>query len=340
MGSASGDSGKSRSVLDPYCTELQRLASTLCGVLDVAERRSDLTAEGDADALSRLTGIVADLARRFERFRATLPVRGAAPQGSARDHAGAPPAIETLAAPAVQASLAETMTASSTARRQEFLQWLEAAPKPGGKRAAGPGAPRGGPGVRTGPAGGSPPTLGGAQGLLAALTARVGVESPMKGTIDSMPIPRVFELLVRLQRTGCLHVRTAGEHLRFVLVEGMIVATATDNQPQDQRLGELLRHLGLIPRRHLQTLVERAEREQRPLGALLVDEQLVSIAQLTRALTIQVQARFERAFKAKEGAYLFVPDSGQRVDDRLRVDARALLADLGEPRATPTTPSN
>ncbi|MBI5853260.1 MAG: hypothetical protein HZB39_19805 [Planctomycetes bacterium] len=302
----------SPSVLDPYVAELERLSATLCGVLDVAARRSDLTSPTDALAIARIAALVEELSRRCAEPAA--PGRRAVAANARTD-------LQSLSADAVHASLAESVQSRSAARRDEFVQWLGSAPPIRGIKGA-PGAPR-----ATAPSSGvsrTPRTLGKDE-LLPWLMRRAG-NPPMNGTTDAMSAQTLFEHLVRNGRTGCLHLRTPDEHLRFVFVEGMIVATATDDQGTDQRLGEILRGLGLLPERHLATMVARAEREERPLGALLVAEQLLSIAQLKKALTIQVQARFERAFQTGFAAFAFVADAGVRVDDNLRVDARALVS--------------
>ncbi|MFO1052163.1 MAG: hypothetical protein U1F36_08105 [Planctomycetota bacterium] len=354
----------SNSVLEAYCVELRRLASTITGFLEVAERRSDLASPNDAIALAEMTGIVDDLARRLSahaaRTHTALPAGFVAPQARPTDAPAAAASdphartIEALAGPAVQGSVGETVGGTFGLRQHEYAHWFSLQSKPTSGRAAPvPGAPRdiapppqrpastaanrsepnSAPLVRA-------PAALASQDLLSHLLGTVGGEVAMKGTSESMAMPLVFDFLVRLKRTGCLHVRTSTEHLRFVFAEGMIVATATDNQPSGQRIGEILRQLGLLPRRHLARLIEKAETEKRPLGRLLVDEQLVTIPQITKALTIQVQARFERAFGAGRAAFAFVPNSGSRIDDRLCVDARSLLTEMrrrtGQDNAPPT----
>lgn len=312
MASESTGTTTSPSVLDPYVAELERLATTLCGVLDVAARRSDLTSPTDALAIARIAALVDELSRRCAE-------PGTSGRRSVTANAGTD--LQSLSTDAVHASLAESVQSRSAARRDEFVQWLGSVPPVRGSKGA-PGAPR-----ATAPNSSEARrqrTLG-TDELLPWLMRRVG-DAPMNGTTDAMSVQTLFEHLVRNGRTGCLHLRMPDEHLRFVFVEGMIVATATDDQSTDQRLGEILRGLGLLPERHLATMVARADREERPLGALLVAEQLLSIAQLKKALTIQVQARFERAFQAKFGAFAFVADAGVRIDDHLRVDAKALVA--------------
>lgn len=320
------------SILDAYGSEVRQLAGTIAGFLDVAERRSDLTSAEDVRSLAEIGETVAALQRRLIAYE--LHIESSSGARALRteptaDTAPTPPSLAhrlvALAAPAVHGSLAETLGAKTVSREEEMRQWFAAPARPAA-RPARPGEPR----KVAAPARSAEQRL---NDLLASLDSKV----VMKGTTNTNPMPEVFDLLVRLSKTGCLRVRTLDEQLSFVFAAGMIVATASDNQPTDQYLGEILRQLGLVHRRHITRLVASAQRESKPLGRLLVDEQLLTIPQITKALTVQVQARFARAFASNNAAFAFVADVGTRIDDRISVDASALLAQLrgdsGSPEA-------
>jgi hypothetical protein len=346
------------SALQAYAAEFGRLSEAIVAFLDIMARRSDLSSPNDGRTLEELSASLEQLSKRVQQHRtrstgqtvgpapspapafATTPQSPDTPSESSSDLGEVRRRLTALAGPALHATVADSIAGGFVDRGTEYSSWVQrtmAKPStpgaPGqGRSAARPPAPT--PLARSAASNPSAhPSAPGQrtladleQSLLAVLTA----EPTLRGTSQSMPLPRVFDLLVRFRRTGCLHVRSTDEHLRFVFVEGMVVATSSDNQPIAQRLGEILEQMGIIPRRHLQSLLDRSVREQKPLGRLLVDEQFLSIPQLVRAVTIQVHARLERAYYATRAAFAFVPTTGELIDDHVRVNAAAVLSDLKE----------
>lgn len=346
------------SALQAYAAEFGRLSEAIVAFLDIMSRRSDLSSPSDGRTLEELSANLEQLAKRVKQHRTqstgqvvgpapspapafeTTPQSTDTPPESSSDLGEVRRRLTALAGPAVHATVADSIVGGFVDRGTEYSSWVQrTTAKPSVSHAPGQGrsagrAPAPSPGARSSasnssahPSAPGPRTLADLeQSLLSVLQA----EPTLRGTSQSMPLPRVFDLLVRFRRTGCLHVRTTDEHLRFVFVEGMVVATSSDNQPIAQRLGQILEQMGIIPRRHLQALLDRSVREQKPLGRLLVDEQFLSIPQLVRALTIQVHARLERAYYATRAAFAFVPSTGELIDDHVRVNAAAVLSDLKE----------
>ncbi|MGE0141885.1 MAG: DUF4388 domain-containing protein [Planctomycetota bacterium] len=359
------------SLLQAYTEEFGRLSEAIVAILDIMDRRSDLNSPSDGQTLTSLSACLAQLSTRVEERRGRAAGQASDGGTSQGTNPTAPPAVSpqtphapaganpelgdmrrrlsALAGPAVHATVADTISGGFLDRGTEYSSWMQrpmAKPKTayttGHSHNAGRTVT---PTPVARPATSGSPTTTSAPGqrtladLEQALLALLKSEPTLRGTSQSMPLPRVFDLLVRFRRTGCLHVRSTDEHLCFVFVDGMVVATSSDNQPIAQRLGEILEQMGVIPRRHLQSLLDRCAREQKPLGRLLVDEQFLSIPQLVRALTIQVHARLERAYYATRAAFAFVPTTGELIDDHVRVNATAVLSDLKErPQDGPGNP--
>lgn len=302
-------------ILEAYCAELQRLATTLCDLLEVAQRRTDLSVGADLAPVLALETTIARLHGRLAAAR-PQPATPAADPAPITDPAQEERTIVELCRSAVDATVAEMLNSRGDGWSADLHALLTAVTGD----ETGQHSEDGELG-RLSPE----PEVVAPDRTLPALLAYVGRWATLHGTAGTMPITGVFTMLSSARKTGCLHLRRTDEHLRFVFVNGSVVATATTLSAPDQLLGEILVTCGALSADRRQELVELARTRQRPLGAVAVDEGDVSVQQLTAALNDQVQARFDRAFQDPAIAYAFVPTEAHDLDGRIRVSARELL---------------
>lgn len=326
------------SLIDSYCAEFQRLATTLVDLLDVAARRHVERPAGEAAALRRLAPVVERLTAHIAR----LPVADAAAD-AATDAAPTPQSLrirevrivsdvsgsslEELCAPAVEASVARELgTEESGLSSEDAVQlWLEEGgskePELALSDAPAPDEPEEPESSQDPPEPEAIPP----ERLLPVLLEEVGRPATLQGTSMSMPIAALFDLLSGSRQSGCLHVRTPTELIRIVLDGGFVVATSTTHPPGGQRLGDLLVEVGLLDRESADAKAAEAKNAAMPIGALLVDHELITLDQLKSALQKQVQARFDRVLRAEHVAYAFVPDARRALSGQIRAHPRELL---------------
>jgi hypothetical protein len=148
----------------------------------------------------------------------------------------------------------------------------------------------------------------------------------LRGTSQSMPLMTVFQFLCRVKKSGQLIVRIDGETLTFDFVGGSVEFTTSDHPPDSERLGDILLRLYPGKRAQLEPVLQNAGRiGVRKLGAILVQEGILSNGQVVEGLERQVHARFHRAITAPSASYEF--DEGERVpgDGRIRIRPFELL---------------
>lgn len=156
----------------------------------------------------------------------------------------------------------------------------------------------------------------------------------MQGSTDDLPIASVFQFLGQTRKSGVLRVRAGGETVSFTLNAGKIEATATDQPPAAERLGDLLLELGMLQRHQIEALIV----EGQLLGSELLKAGLVSNEQLLQALRLQMQRRYQRVAAARPATYTFYEALATEVAGRVRVSAGELRSSGRTPQAAAPKP--
>lgn len=315
------DERRGSGILDAYCGEIERLATTLCDLLDVADRRTDLCLGDELESILRIEPAVSRLGRCLARSRRRLT--GGEPETDSVNDWLDERTIEDMCRSAVQATVAEMLAARGEPWSDELRLLLTSVSgnDHGDVQPEDVEGRENDDGERVGPEVDDVPP----ERTLSALLDDVGRWSSLHGTADTMPIAGLFTMLATSGKTGCLHLRRTDEHLRFVIANGVVVATATTRSSREELLGEILVSRGWLSKERRHELVALARSRQRPLGALAVDEGDLTVEMLSEALQEQVHARFDRVFRDASVAYAFVPVAHLDVDGRLRVHAQDLL---------------
>ncbi|MCA8963398.1 MAG: DUF4388 domain-containing protein [Planctomycetes bacterium] len=154
-------------------------------------------------------------------------------------------------------------------------------------------------------------------------------DATLRGTTQSMPLLSVLQFIGRTRKSGVLRIDLGRGHIAFRFSEGSICATETTHCPEGERLGDVLVDLGFCKRADIDTLMRGASDEPgKRFGDLILSTGLVSTGQVVEALETQVQRRFQRACKAKDASYEFVPGPKASGDGRIMISSFELAYEV------------
>jgi hypothetical protein len=152
---------------------------------------------------------------------------------------------------------------------------------------------------------------------------------PLAGPLSQGTLVQVLRTLHLGRRTGVIHLSRSSERLTLRLVDGHVVSGA---QGAVGRLGDILERCGRLSEADLHVALEKAALEGRRLGPVLVEEGLVSRAQVQEALRLQVRDVLFAAVFWGFGAYRFEADEGPGFDEEisLEIPTSALMLEIVE----------
>jgi hypothetical protein len=151
----------------------------------------------------------------------------------------------------------------------------------------------------------------------------------LRGYESGVDLPDLIGFLSSIKIDGRLEIHGATEVFQLELEGGDVVHAESDQAPLGQRLGDLLEQQGAITRQLLEATRRRIP--GRRLGEVLLEEQLVTRAQLRDALQSQIELLFQRLFETKLKEFLFWIGPPMHAESKLRLNATSLL--LGGARA-------
>src|SRR5512145_854349 len=175
-----------------------------------------------------------------------------------------------------------------------------------------------------------------ARGGFALVTpaADEGASAWFAGSLASLTVPEVIQFIFTTLKSGTLTLafgadaRRAAEagagarpHRRTLYFREGQVVFAASSDPAD-RLGAILGRQGIVPQEELDRC-GKLIRSGRPLGQILVDEEILTSAQLYEAITIQVKEIVLAACLEQEGEFAFVEgpfdeSNSVKLDERTR----------------------
>jgi hypothetical protein len=186
---------------------------------------------------------------------------------------------------------------------------------------------------RAPPAAQTPPRAASPEEMLAELLELAGEGVGLHGTLDTISVEQLIEMVHSNHRSGRLWVRTATELFEFHLHQGRIARLrSTGGEPRAERLGEVLVELGFVAPEIIDEQLAGPTDLSRPLGVRLLEAGHLTREQLHEAIAVQTVSRLLRAIEAgRTGVYAFKRatwDLGGPPGD-VAVDAFELLEDLG-----------
>jgi hypothetical protein len=173
-----------------------------------------------------------------------------------------------------------------------------------------------------------------ARGACALLVPARGEEAPppwFAGSLGSLTVPEVVQFVSQSLKTGVLLLSFGdGDAARaeeptqlrrksIYFRDGQVVF-ASSSEPQD-RLGPVLAATGLVPREDLERC-KPLVRAGRPLGQVLVDEGVLTAAQLYEAIGAQVKEIFLGCFVEVAGEFAFIEGSADEQGQVVKLPER------------------
>ena len=152
-----------------------------------------------------------------------------------------------------------------------------------------------------------------------------GMMDGLRGTTRSITLSEILGFIATLRKTGVLRVSTDAESFLVQLEDGHVVYAQADAPPPGQRLGEILVARGSLTQAELDQALHEHSGAEDVLGRRLLNEGLLSQADLKLALAFQIQCIFHRLFEATGALFQF--DEGVtaiRTDD-VRLNVTSLL---------------
>ena len=161
-----------------------------------------------------------------------------------------------------------------------------------------------------------------------------GTQAWFAGSLASLTVPEVIQFVFTTIKSGTLTLsfgadaRRAAEvgagarpHRRTLFFREGQVVFAASTDPSD-RLGAILARQGIVPDEEL-ARCGKLIRPGRPLGQILVDEEILTSGQLYEAITIQVKEIVLAACLEQEGEFAFVEgpfdeSNSVKLDERTR----------------------
>jgi hypothetical protein len=126
----------------------------------------------------------------------------------------------------------------------------------------------------------------------------------LKGNLRTKDLPEILQWISIGRKTGTLHLERASIEKRIVFRTGDIY-TSWSNDPRESLAQYLIRHQRLSEEQLFETML-RGEKQGVPLGAVLIEESLLSEADLRDLLERKVQDTIYDVFLWPEGRFEFV----------------------------------
>jgi tetratricopeptide (TPR) repeat protein len=134
----------------------------------------------------------------------------------------------------------------------------------------------------------------------------------IKGSLKEASLADVCQLLALGQKSGCLSIADGARFGQIFFDKGRITYARIVNRRD--RLGDLLVRDGVLSQEQLEDVLRRQAREpDRRIGELLVARALITRAELTRYVRIQIEEAIYHLFTWSRGNFFFEVDA--RPDD-------------------------
>ncbi len=146
----------------------------------------------------------------------------------------------------------------------------------------------------------------------------------LSGDVHQFSMDQLLEFLAEQKRSGVLRVLSRQAAGELQIVDGAVAGATTSSSP---RLGHLLVQAGLMDENTLDALVaeQRATRNPRPLGVLVVERHLLTTDQVRPVLEKQVLASMAEMLAWTDGQFAFDGQAQDALPPALGIEAELLL---------------
>ena len=146
----------------------------------------------------------------------------------------------------------------------------------------------------------------------------------LSGKLETMPIADLIQFLGMGRKTGMLVVRSGNYERKLWFEEGVLVSSRSDD-PQEY-LGQFLLQLGIVDEGTLGGALRLAERQKRPLGAVMIAGGLLTEDRLKEILVAKCYETIYNLFLWEKGTFEFL--DGERIGDehmRISMECNSVL---------------
>jgi CheY-like chemotaxis protein len=137
----------------------------------------------------------------------------------------------------------------------------------------------------------------------------LGGRQVLQGSADAIPLGEIFQVLQMQRQTGVLVVRQDHREVSILFRDGNIDLAQSKNMSGEFRLGRYFIEEKLISKEKLDSVVRDHSTRQQPLGALLIDLELVTAEQLEHALMRQSSELIYEVCRWPAATYAFYRDA-------------------------------
>ncbi len=138
----------------------------------------------------------------------------------------------------------------------------------------------------------------------------------LSGKLETMPIADLLQFLGMGRKTGMLVVRSGNYERKLWFEEGRLVSSRSDD-PQEY-LGQFLLQLGIVDEGTLGGALRLADRQKRPLGAVMIAGGLLTEERLKEILVAKCYETIYNLFLWDKGTFEFL--DGERIgDEHMRI---------------------
>jgi len=136
----------------------------------------------------------------------------------------------------------------------------------------------------------------------------------------------IFQLIFVQQKTGVMTIWGATQTASVTFVKGMVVSAQIGSEGAVERVGTVLVRAKRITSAQLAEALKKQKDTSHYLGQILVNHELISQADLARALRFQILEVVYQLFRWKDGRYEFNPEeAGHRGDHLDPINTEHLL---------------
>jgi len=136
----------------------------------------------------------------------------------------------------------------------------------------------------------------------------------LSGTLKDFALPDIFQLIGMQRKTGLLTLESERETVSVVFEQGMVVHADSTVRRLDDLLGNVLVRQGKMRKEILEEALAKQKVSMQRLGFILTSQGYIERADLTSALSEQVQQIVFRVFRWKSGNYHFDPTADTDYD--------------------------
>ncbi len=137
---------------------------------------------------------------------------------------------------------------------------------------------------------------------------------PLNGDVKTFTLPAIVRMIYEEQKTGLLTVTEINRSCRIYFKGGKIISVI-GNRDKEMRLGSLLRANNLISEEKLEDMLAVSKAMEKPLGAVLVERNYISLQDLSNILSIQFKEVVSPTLSWDAAKYTYRDGLDGRVED-------------------------